>query len=87
MQRIEGTDLFEWHGRAGIIPDRYRLVWTDAWGNTHLNYDPYCFPPQLSDYDIYLFGEGHHWHAIQIARPSVVFDESNDVSLFVPSKF
>ena len=74
MQRIEGTDLFEWRGRPGTIPDRYRLVWTDSWGNTHLNYDPYCFPPQLSDYDIYLFGEGHHWHAYRFlgSHPRVV---------------
>ncbi len=26
-------------------------------------HDPYCFPPQLSDFDLHLFGEGKHWHA------------------------
>ncbi|HKJ23068.1 MAG TPA: 1,4-alpha-glucan branching protein GlgB [Gammaproteobacteria bacterium] len=63
LQRIVGTDLFEWRGRPGTVPDPYRLAWTDQWGNAHISYDPYCFAPQLSEYDIYLFGEGHHWHA------------------------
>ena len=32
----------------------------------HVAYDPYCFPPQLSDFDIHLFGEGRHWHIYRI---------------------
>ena len=66
LQRIGNTDLFEWHGPAGQVPDRYRLVWRDSHGAEHDAYDPYCFPPQLSDYDLYLFGEGRHWHIYRI---------------------
>ncbi|NOR41560.1 MAG: 1,4-alpha-glucan branching protein GlgB, partial [Gammaproteobacteria bacterium] len=32
----------------------------------HVSYDPYCFPPQLSDYDLHLFAEGKHWHIYRI---------------------
>ena len=63
LRRIEGTDLFEWQGSAQEIPDRYRLEWQDESGNRHERHDPYCFPPQLEDFDLYLFGEGRHWHA------------------------
>ncbi|OAD23393.1 1,4-alpha-glucan branching enzyme, partial [Candidatus Thiomargarita nelsonii] len=47
MQRIEGTDLFEWQGKHKI-PDRYRLIWRDKEHREHITHDPYCFPPQLS---------------------------------------
>ena len=62
MQRVLDTGLFEWRGPAGEVPGRYRLTWGQ--GNaTHTAYDPYCFPPQLSEFDLHLFGEGKHWHA------------------------
>jgi 1,4-alpha-glucan branching enzyme len=63
LARLYGTDLFEWRGKKGTLPERYRLVWTGNDGAAHTAYDPYCFPPQLSDFDLYLFGEGKHQHA------------------------
>ena len=63
LSRITGTDLFEWRGDEDGIPDYYRIEWTDSHGNRHSSYDPYCLPPCLSDFDIYLFGEGRHQHA------------------------
>lgn len=63
MVRVAGTDFFEWHGPAGGVPARYRLTWHDAHGGEHTAYDPYCFPPQVGDLDLHLFGEGKHWHA------------------------
>jgi 1,4-alpha-glucan branching enzyme len=63
LQRIPNTDLFEWQGKPEQVPDRYRLIWRDSDHHEHISYDPYCFPPQLSDFDLYLFGEGKHWHA------------------------
>jgi len=66
LERIGNTDLFEWHGPAGQVPDRYRLIWCDNHGAEHVAYDPYCFPPQLSDYDLHLFGEGRHWHIYRV---------------------
>ncbi|MDM8560504.1 1,4-alpha-glucan branching protein GlgB [Candidatus Parabeggiatoa sp. HSG14] len=63
MKRIPNTDLFEWQGKAGIIPQYYQFKWNDVDGNTHKIYDSYSFPPQLSDFDLHLFSEGKHWHA------------------------
>lgn len=63
MQRIAGSDIFEWQGEAESMPEHYRLLWHDAENREHISHDPYSFPPQLSDYDLHLFGEGRHWHA------------------------
>ncbi|NKN34609.1 1,4-alpha-glucan branching protein GlgB [Marichromatium bheemlicum] len=63
MTRIEGTDLFVWRGTADQLPERYQLEWEDAAGVVHRTHDPYCFPAQLGDFDLHLFGEGRHWHA------------------------
>ncbi len=63
LKRVDDSDLFEWQGDAGRIPGRYRLEWKTGNGITQRGYDPYCFPPQLSDYDLHLFSEGKHWHA------------------------
>jgi 1,4-alpha-glucan branching enzyme len=61
MRRIPETDFFEWQGTTKL-PDRYRLIWRDKDHREHITHDPYCFPSQLSDFDMHLFGEGKHWH-------------------------
>jgi 1,4-alpha-glucan branching enzyme len=66
LQRMGNTDLFAWHGPASQVPDRYRLIWRDSNGAEHVAYDPYCFPPQISEFDLHLFGEGRHWHIYRI---------------------
>ncbi len=66
MQRMGNTDLFAWHGPANQVPDRYRLIWRDRHGAEHVAYDPYCFPPQISDFDLHLFAEGNHWHIYRV---------------------
>ena len=63
LERIAGTDLFEWRGSAGTIPDRYHLVWREDGHRERMAHDPYSFPPQLQDFDLHLFGEGKHRHA------------------------
>ncbi|MEO5573156.1 MAG: alpha-amylase family glycosyl hydrolase, partial [Gammaproteobacteria bacterium] len=63
MQRLPGSDVFEWHGAPDAVPERYCLAWEDANHKTSRGYDPYCFSPQLSEYDLHLFAEGKHWHA------------------------
>ena len=52
LDRIANTDLFEWQGQTGSLPRRYRLIWEDGYGVEHIAYDPYCFPPQISDFDM-----------------------------------
>lgn len=63
LERIGASDLFEWRGTASDLDSRYRLSWRDDRGTTHIAHDPYCFGPVLSEFDLYLFGEGKHWHA------------------------
>jgi 1,4-alpha-glucan branching enzyme len=63
LTRYANTDLFEWRGAAGSLPDHYQLAWTDKDGIEWVAYDPYCFAPQLGDLDLHWFGEGRHLHA------------------------
>ncbi|MFB6261138.1 MAG: 1,4-alpha-glucan branching enzyme, partial [Thiohalorhabdaceae bacterium] len=63
LERLPETDLFELRGSLGNLPQHYRLAWTDSHGQRHSAFDPYTFEPQLADFDLYLFGEGRHWHA------------------------
>jgi 1,4-alpha-glucan branching enzyme len=65
MRRIHPAGLFE-----AICPapksdavEPYMLRVTDQRGDQTTMHDPYAFPPLLSDYDLYLLGEGKHWHA------------------------
>ena len=60
MSRIEETDVFEWSGPRNSVPDRYRIIWHDTDNHRHDQYEPYCFPPQVSDFDLHLFNEGRH---------------------------
>jgi 1,4-alpha-glucan branching enzyme len=63
MERVPGTDLFEWRGGADSVPPSYRLIWRDSEHRDHIRHDPYSFPPQLTDFDLHLFNEGKHRHA------------------------
>jgi 1,4-alpha-glucan branching enzyme len=66
LERIPDSDFFVYDiKKTDIIPQHYQLVWTDKDGNTHENYDPYTFEPQLPEFDQHLFGEGKHWHIYQ----------------------
>jgi 1,4-alpha-glucan branching enzyme len=60
LKRVHAGGLFE-----GRLPHRrplqpYRLRVTHAGGGESIRHDPYFFSPQLTDYDLYLFGEGNH---------------------------
>src|SRR5690554_5201026 len=61
MSRVEGTDFFEWYGAAEHIESAYQIEWRDRYDQVRREYDPYCFAPQLSDFDLHLFGEGQNW--------------------------
>jgi 1,4-alpha-glucan branching enzyme len=66
LERIPGTDFFEWHGAADAVPDRYQISWSDDFDHGATHYDPYCFPPQVEEFDIYLFTQGRHWHIYRV---------------------
>ena len=63
LERLPGSDIFQWRGESARLPPRYRLIWRDAAHYEHLAHDPYAFEPQLQDFDLHLFGEGRHRHA------------------------
>jgi len=69
-QQIHPDGLFEavltpgtlkLQGGEGVAPGAYRLRFRFADGGTVETFDPYAFPPLLTDYDLYLFGEGTHY--------------------------
>ncbi|MDH4215596.1 MAG: 1,4-alpha-glucan branching enzyme, partial [Gallionella sp.] len=56
LKRTHPCGVFEWRGNnEPSLPYRLRLHYGSA---THEAYDPYQFPPHLSQQDLYLFGEG-----------------------------
>jgi 1,4-alpha-glucan branching enzyme len=61
LKRIHAAGLFE--GRVAfrrpLQPYRLRVAYRD--GHELEKYDPYYFAPQLSDFDLHLFGEGNHY--------------------------
>ncbi len=63
MRRIHPAGLYE-----AICPmqstdarHRYQLRVADQRGTETMMHDPYAFPPLLSEFDLYLLGEGRHW--------------------------
>ena len=62
FQRIPDSDFFTCSIASNKLPIHYQLSWVDKEGASHVNYDPYDFPPQLEEFDQHLFGEGKHWH-------------------------
>jgi len=63
LTRVLDTNLFEWRGAAGTIPEHYRLVWRDTELHEHIAHDPYTYAPQISEQDLRLFAEGRHRQA------------------------
>jgi len=66
LSRIVNTDLFEWTGPSTQLEIPYQVLRVNSQGEQISKYDAYCFPPQISDFDLHLFLEGKHWHAYQI---------------------
>jgi 1,4-alpha-glucan branching enzyme len=63
LAQLHPAGLFEGRVdyRRPLIPYRLRVRYRD--GTELVKHDPYYFAPQLSDLDLYLFGEGNH-HAL-----------------------
>ncbi|MDH5517586.1 MAG: 1,4-alpha-glucan branching protein GlgB [Gammaproteobacteria bacterium] len=57
VSRYQDSDFFLCKKPA---TQHYLLTRTDSAGTITSYYDPYCFEPQLSDYDLHLFAEGKH---------------------------
>jgi 1,4-alpha-glucan branching enzyme len=48
-------------GASTTSPSAYRLRLSDTDGNSTDIFDPYAFPPVLTEFDLYLMGEGTHY--------------------------
>lgn len=84
MKRIRDTDVFEYHDPQESIEKHYQLCWIDDRNDTRLQFDPYTFPPSLSDYDMHLFGQGEHWHIYRIlGAHKQIIDEIEGVRFVV----
>ncbi|MFV1985525.1 MAG: 1,4-alpha-glucan branching protein GlgB, partial [Thiohalomonadales bacterium] len=81
MTRLNDSDFYEWRPQSSeqTIPEFYQLLWADSAGIIHQAYDPYCFPVQISDYDLHLFSEGKHWNIYNILGAHII-SVSNDES-------
>ena len=59
MQRIHPDGIFEWRGEIPpAMPYRLRIEERGAGHSVYETHDPYAFPLQISDHDLYLFNEG-----------------------------
>jgi len=66
LNRINGTDLFQWTGPSSLLAEHYLINRIAGNGDSVSQYDTYSFLPQLSEFDLHLFSEGKHWHAYRI---------------------
>jgi len=69
MQKTDPHGLFEWHGKESPpAPCRLRHLQNGVLKTFH---DPYSFPSTLSEYDLFLFGEGrlHQGYRMLGAQP------------------
>ena len=48
MERLPGTDLFEYRAAAGEVPVHYRVIRETDYGAKFARHDPYAFWPQLN---------------------------------------
>lgn len=60
MDKIHESGFFELLLQEHSVVFDYKIDITDCYGNTYQIYDPYSFPPVLTDYDFHLFSEGKH---------------------------
>lgn len=59
MVNAQGDGIFEWHGKTlPTHPYLLRIEESNTMGAVHELHDPYAFPLQISEHDLYLFNEG-----------------------------
>lgn len=63
MTNINPAGIFEATCPAELKSADYRIRVTDLRGRVTERHDPYAFSPFLTDYDLYLFGEGSFYKA------------------------
>jgi 1,4-alpha-glucan branching enzyme len=57
-------------------PGSYKIHYTTHYGEAHEVYDPYAFPYTISEFDLYLMGEGRHYDTYEKLGAHVTTHES-----------
>ncbi|MEE4216123.1 MAG: 1,4-alpha-glucan branching protein GlgB [Xanthomonadales bacterium] len=66
MQRVPGTDMFEYLAKPGEVPEHYQVIRETDYGEKFSRPDPYAFWPQLDNDDMAAFNYGRHRYAQQL---------------------
>ncbi|MEW6116119.1 MAG: 1,4-alpha-glucan branching protein GlgB [Nitrospirota bacterium] len=61
MRKVHEDGFFEAASEDSAAPAGYKLKIITHWDEIREFYDPYAFPPLLTDFDLHLFGEGTHY--------------------------
>jgi len=61
MLKVHKDGLFEAYPDSASSYLKYQFRITTELDETKEFYDPYCFPPVVTDYDLHLIGEGTHY--------------------------
>jgi 1,4-alpha-glucan branching enzyme len=72
MKQIHRDGLFEAVIPCTLEKLRYRLRVTDRSGSVTETYDPYEFPPLLTDFDLHLFAEGRHYRVYEFMGAHII---------------
>ncbi len=81
-----GEGLFEWADAE--IPRPYQLRIHPVKGDSYVQWEPYCFPPLLSDHDLYLFSQGRlnqAWRMLGAATSTVDGVEGVRFAVWAPN--
>ncbi|MBE0645047.1 MAG: 1,4-alpha-glucan branching protein GlgB [Bacteroidetes bacterium] len=65
MLRVHGEGFFEYVFDQETEPFPYKLRRETPDGEVYTFYDSYSFLPQLTEFDLYLFGEGNHYRVYE----------------------
>ena len=60
MERVPGTDLFEYIAAPGEVPAQYQVIRETDYGAKFARHDPYAFWPQLNIDEMAAFNFGQH---------------------------
>jgi 1,4-alpha-glucan branching enzyme len=88
MQRLPGTDLFEFQAEAGALPPHYRVIREADHGGRQVFFDPYSFWPQLPAEAMDAFHGGRHryaWHLLGARRHVVNEVEGTLFAVWAPN--
>ncbi|UCG68837.1 MAG: 1,4-alpha-glucan branching protein GlgB [Thermoplasmata archaeon] len=65
MKRIHRSGFYEAHLPAGDLCEEYSIEFADSSGFIEVRGDPYRFRSKLTDFDLWLFGEGREYRSYE----------------------